>query len=208
MKRILPVLLSTLLVSADIAQEAPQSQPNDDGGGGARRERRDGPGPGGPGPEGRGPRGPSGPGGGPGGPGGPDGMRPGPGGPGGGPGRPGMPPPPPVSERMKQVEMLRGYLELVDRYTHLSSNSTNSGIAAVLTASDLLKARGAEVAIDYFTKLLPDVKDPAVQRAIRIQLSDLYTNSKQSDKALEQLRALMLAEPASAPAPAAAKPAQ
>ena len=200
MNRILPAILSTLLVSAVIAQEAPQSQPGDDGGG-DRRERRDGPGPGAPGPEGRGPRGPGGPGGGPGGPGGPDGMRP-------GPGRPGMPPPPPVSERMKQVEMLRGYLELVDRYTHLSSNSTNSGIAAVLTASDLLKARGAEVAIDYFTKLLPDVKDPAVQRAIRIQLCDLYTNSKQSDKALEQLRALMLAEPASAPAPAAAKPAQ
>jgi predicted negative regulator of RcsB-dependent stress response len=106
---------------------------------------------------------------------------------------------------MKQVEMLRGYLELVDRFSHLSNSSTNSGVAAVLTASDLLKVRGNDAAIEYFTKLLPEVKDPAVQRAIRLQLADLYTNAKQSDKALEQLKALMVAEPSAAPA---AKPAQ
>jgi hypothetical protein len=38
-----------------------------------------------------------------------------------------------MSDRMKQVEMLRGYLELVDRYTQMSSNPTNAGIAAVIT---------------------------------------------------------------------------
>ena len=196
MKRLLAAIFCVLLVSAVVAQEAPQSQPGDNGGG----DRRDQRGPGGPG---AGPRGPGGPGMGPGGPSGPEGMRPP--GPGGGPGRPGLPPPPPVSERMKQVEMLRGYLELVDRYTHLANNATNTGIAAVLTSSDLLKARGNDAAIEYFTKLLPEVKDPAVQRAIRLQLIDLYTNAKQSDRALEQLRALMVAEPSQAPT---AKPAQ
>ena len=109
-------------------------------------------------------------------------------------GRPGMPPPPPMSDRMKQVEMLRGYLELVDRYTQMSSNPTNAGIAAVISANDILKTRGADAAIEYFNKLLPDVKDAAVQRAIRVQLADLYKNSNQGDKALEQLRALMTSQ--------------
>lgn len=197
MRRFIPLLLCVFLVSSTIAQQAPPPPAGEPEGGGDLQDGR-GPGPGGPGggpgqrPDG--PRG-GGPGGGFGGPGMGMGRPPHPGG-------PGMPPPPPMSDRMKQVEMLRGYLELVDRYTQMSSNPTNAGIAAVITANDILKSRGADAAIEYFTKLLPDVKDAAVQRAIRVQLADLYKNSNQGDKALEQLRALMTSE-----APAA-KPAQ
>ncbi len=102
-----------------------------------------------------------------------------------------LPGPPPMADRMRTVEMLRGYLDLVDRYTRLSSNPTSSGVAAVVTAGDILKARGKDAAIDYFNKVLPDVKDPAVQRAIRLQLADLYKAAGESDKALEQLHMLM-----------------
>jgi hypothetical protein len=167
MRRFIPILLSLLLVSATIAQDAPQGRPAE--GGADRPERPDGPGPG----PGHGPRGP------------------------GGMGRPGMPPPP-IADRIKQVEMLRGYLELVDRYTRLSQNPTHAGVAAVISAAEILKTRGNDAAIDYFNKLLPETKDPAVQRAIRLQLADLYKESNQGDKALEQLRSLMTSEPGAA----------
>ena len=104
---------------------------------------------------------------------GPGGM----GGPGGGP--------------MRQFEMLRGYLDVVDRYSKISSDPTTAGIAAVVAAAEVLKPRGPEAIADYFTKLLPDVKNEAVARAIRSQLAEQYKNSGQQDKSLEQLRVLI-----------------
>jgi len=98
--------------------------------------------------------------------------------------------------RMARFNLMRGYLDAVDRYARLAHDPAMSGIAAVVTASDLLKPRGADVAIDYFTKLLPEVKSPAIQRAIRIQLVDLYKAAGKQDQALDQLKQLMLAEPA------------
>jgi len=143
---------------------------------------------------------------GPGGGGGPPGARRGPGGGGpggdgdfgpggGGPGRgPGNP------EFMK-LQMLRDYLDVVDRLTRMSRDPASSGVAAVVAASDLLRARGTDAAIDYFNKALPDVKNETVQRAIRIQLMDLYKQSGQADKALEQMDKLLKGAPAGAGMP-------
>src|SRR4051812_15303058 len=178
-----------LISPAALAQQGPGG-PGGGPGGDQRREDR---GPGGPGggfdrPPGGGPGGESerGPSGGPGGPGGPGG-----GGPGGGmnrrPGGPGMPPPP--------MDTLRGYHELVRSYANLSRDPTTAGIAAVIAAADLLKPRGAQAGIDYFNKILPDVKNEAIQRAIRGQLAELYKQSGQADKALEQLQTLMTSAP-------------
>jgi hypothetical protein len=114
------------------------------------------------------------------------GMR----GPGGGFGGQGMRPPPPD---MQKFEMLRGYIELVDHFAAMSRDATTAGVAAVISANDLLRRQGPQVAIDYFNKTLPDVKDEAVQRAIRLQLIDLYKASGQTDKAMEQLNTLMTA---------------
>ena len=97
--------------------------------------------------------------------------------------------------RLAHLNLMRGYLDAVDRYARLAHDPAMSGIAAVVTASDLLKPRGADVAIDYFTKLLPSVKSKAIERAIRIQLVDLYKAAGKQDQALDQLKALMLAEP-------------
>ena len=99
---------------------------------------------------------------------------------------------------MMHVEMLRGYLDLVDRYASLARDPVAAAVAAVLSANEILKPRGADAAVEYFTKLLPDVKNLAVQRAIKIQLADLYKNSGQHDKALEQLQSLITAVPQSA----------
>jgi hypothetical protein len=187
-------LLALMVISYAFAQEEPVPGGGEPGGAPAG-DRRDGPG-GGDHRDGPPMRRGNGPGMG-------MGMGRGPGGPGmgpGGPGGPPPPPPPPVSDRIRHVEMLRGYLDLVEQYAQMANNPTNSGVAAVITAGDILKAKGPDSAIEYFTKLLPDVKDASVQRAIRIQLADLYKASGQSDKALEQLRTLMTgAAPTTAP---------
>ncbi len=110
--------------------------------------------------------------------------------------RPGMPP------EMMRFEVMRGYIELVDRFSRLSRDPTTSGIAAVIAAADLLKARGTEAGIEYFTKALESAKSDAVKRAIRIQLAELYRNAGQQDRALEQLTELINAAPAVASEPA------
>ena len=102
--------------------------------------------------------------------------------------------------RMAKFEMLRGYLDAVDRYARLTRDPANSGIAAVVAAGDILRPRGADAAIEYFTKMLPEVKTPAVQRAIRLQLVDLYKAAGKQDQALDQLKQLMTADTSGEPA--------
>jgi len=99
---------------------------------------------------------------------------------------------------MAQLDRMRGYIEVVDRFSRLARDPASSGVAAVITASDMLKARGADAAINWFNQQLPQVKNEAVQRAIRIQLIDLYKSSGQQDKALEQMSQLMTSAPAGA----------
>src|SRR5205823_1158911 len=99
----------------------------------------------------------------------------------------------PDEMRMRRAEMIRAWLEIVDRYSKLSSDPDSAGIAAVVSAGDILRPRGADAAIEYFNKLLPEAKSPSVQRAIRLQLVDLYKNAGQGDKALEVLHDLIVA---------------
>src|SRR2546430_119062 len=147
------------------------------------------------GPPGRGqrpPGAPDGPGGGRGMP----GREDGPGGPGGGMG-PGMGGPMAggIDPRMAKFEMLRSYFEVVERYARLARDPSMAGIASVVEAADILRPRGADTAIAYFEKALPEAKSPAVQRAIRLQLIELYKSAGKQDQALEQLKTLMTAEP-------------
>src|SRR5687768_1682661 len=76
-------------------------------------------------------------------PGGPPGGAPGmmPGGPGGGRGGPRMHDDTFANEppEMRFVRLFRGYLDLVQQMTELSKDPAASGIAAVLSASDILK---------------------------------------------------------------------
>ena len=97
--------------------------------------------------------------------------------------------------RMLKFEMLRGYFDAVDRYARLARDPSMAGIASVVAAADILRPRGADAAIAYFEKTLPEAKSPAVQRAIRLQLVDLYKAVGKQDQALDQLKTLMTAEP-------------
>ena len=86
-----------------------------------------------------------------------------------------------------------GYLSMVDTYSKLARDPEAAGVAAVVSAGDVLRRKGPEAAIDYFNKILPEVSMDGVKRAIRLQLVDLYKDNKQEDKALEQLQMLMTA---------------
>jgi hypothetical protein len=135
--------------------------------------------------------------------GGPSGMNP------GGPmGRGGI--------EIAKYDALRAYIDVVDRYGKLAQDPDSSAVAAVFSASDVLRHRGPDPAIEFFTKIMPDVS-PTVQRAIRIQLADLYKQKGDMDKAMEQyeilIRGTATTKPAQtaqtkAPAPAGANAAQ
>jgi hypothetical protein len=147
---------------------------------------------------------PRGGGGGPGG----DGFGRGPEGRDGRPGPPdGRPPGAGGNPLLVQIEQMRGWLDIVDRYARLSRDPVSSGVAAVIAADDLLRNKPAEQAIEFFSKMMTEVKNEAVQRAIRLQLVELYGKNNQPDKALEQLRLLMIAAPPGAAGSAPAAPA-
>jgi hypothetical protein len=100
------------------------------------------------------------------------------------------------------VTMFRDYVDLIDHFAQVSKDPSSAGVAAVIYADEILRTKPAREAIDYYVKLLPDVKDPAVQRAIHLRLAEHYRLSNQPDEALGQLRGLMTAP---APAPNATK---
>jgi hypothetical protein len=96
----------------------------------------------------------------------------------------------------EQVERMRSWLDTVDRYTRLARNPGDTGVAAVITANDLLRARGPKGAIEFFNRVLPEVKNDAVRRTIQLQMVELYKATGQQDKALEELQTLMTSAPA------------
>jgi hypothetical protein len=93
------------------------------------------------------------------------------------------------------VQAFRSYLRLVEDIQRIAESPSASGIAAVFGAGEIVRARGQQQTIDYFERILPNVKDPSVARAIRLQLADAYRQTQQEDKALQQFDALITAEP-------------
>lgn len=96
------------------------------------------------------------------------------------------------------VSMFRDYMEMIAHFTQVSSDSSSSGVAAVIYTDEILRSKSPKDAIEYYTKLLPDVKDPVVQRAVRLRLAEHYRMSNQPEEALGQLRLLMTAPPPAA----------
>ncbi len=86
---------------------------------------------------------------------------------------------------------MRGYMELVDRYAKLAADPSESAISAILTAGDILRPRGPEAALGFFGKILETNTDPVIQRAIRLQMVDIYRQSNQPDKALVEIEKII-----------------
>jgi hypothetical protein len=93
------------------------------------------------------------------------------------------------------VAPLGPYLETVERFMMVAMDPVQAGIAAVLRAGEILRAQGPKEGLEYFRKLLPKVQNPAVMRAIRIQMIELYQAAGQTDEALSELGKLILEAP-------------
>ncbi|HEX2972809.1 MAG TPA: hypothetical protein VHP11_10780, partial [Tepidisphaeraceae bacterium] len=74
----------------------------------------------------------------------------------------------------EQIGRMQSWLDTVERYTKLARDPSDTAVAAVITANDLLRSRGPQKAVEFFEKLLPQVKNEAVRRAIQLQLTELY----------------------------------
>jgi hypothetical protein len=98
-----------------------------------------------------------------------------------------------------QMRMFQGYMMMVEQSARMSRDASTSGVAAVVMAGDLLRKKGPQGAIDFYTKLLPDIKDPAVERSVRFQLVELYKRTNQEDKALGELTRLITGKPTTQP---------
>jgi predicted negative regulator of RcsB-dependent stress response len=103
-----------------------------------------------------------------------------------------------LQEIGKYADQMEKYLFVVDHLARMSENPTSSAIAAALQVNEILKDQPQQ-AIDYFNRTLPDVKNDSVRRVIRLQLAELYRRTSQPDKALEQIRELMILAPAGSP---------
>ena len=79
----------------------------------------------------------------------------------------------------------------VEHTALIAKDPEMTGVQAVMEADKLLKSRDPQVSIDFFNKALYDTKNRAVQRAIRVELTKLYTQTGQNDKALDQLDQLI-----------------
>lgn len=99
------------------------------------------------------------------------------------------------TEAALQTQFFRGYLDAVERYAQLSSNPRNAGVAAVVTAADMLRDQPPQATIDFFAPLLEagQFPDYTVETAVRLQLAEAYRAADQTDKALETLRTLIVA---------------
>jgi predicted negative regulator of RcsB-dependent stress response len=82
-------------------------------------------------------------------------------------------------------------LKAIERYTAMVHDPEAAAVSAIFQANELLKAKGGQVAIDYFQKKLYETKNRAVARAIRLELAQLYKENGQTDQAMDQLGELM-----------------
>jgi hypothetical protein len=100
--------------------------------------------------------------------------------------------PPPGTSQGSNTLDANAYIWFVEHVAAVSKDPEASGVQAVIEAKDLLRSKEPQVSIDFFTKALYDAKSPAVKRAIRMTLYDLYKTQGQNDKALDQLQQLIV----------------
>ncbi len=101
--------------------------------------------------------------------------------------------PPPANTQGANTPDANAYIWFVEHSAAgVSKDAETSAVQAVIEAKDLLRSKEPQVSIDFFTKALYDAKSPAVKRAIRMTLYDLFKTQGQNDKALEQLQMLIV----------------
>ncbi|MGA2585166.1 MAG: hypothetical protein ABSG31_17990 [Tepidisphaeraceae bacterium] len=104
---------------------------------------------------------------------------------------------PPPSDAPPTADGTAAYVWYIEHYTYIAKDPEAMGVAAVGKAAEMLKADGQtpEQQVEFFTKVLYMTKSHAVERTVRMQLVELYKQTGQDDKAMEQLQELMTEQP-------------
>ncbi len=97
-----------------------------------------------------------------------------------------------LGEHFVEIELYSELMGLVFDMTEIAENPTASGVAAVFAIEDHVES--PEQAIEFLESVLEDVENPAIERAVRLQLSDMYSVEGNSQAALDQLRELITSE--------------
>jgi hypothetical protein len=100
-------------------------------------------------------------------------------------------PPPPSGEEHGHALAL--YLWNIEHAAGIAKDPEMAGVQAVIQADEFLKAtKEPQVEIDWLTKAMYDTHNAAVRRQIHLVLFNLYKQTAQDDKALDQLQDLMM----------------
>lgn len=83
------------------------------------------------------------------------------------------------------------FAEVIGRLSDMAGNSQAVGVLAVGGLKDDIRRKPADIIKDL-EGLLGQVKAQAIRNALRLSLKDLYKAQGEDDKALEQLRNLVL----------------
>jgi len=98
-----------------------------------------------------------------------------------------------AADPMGQIGMFRNLIGLIHDMARVAEDPTAAGVAAVYGIEDHL-GKG-ERSIAFLEDVLADTKNPAIKRAVRLKLSDLYKHTGNTEKAVEQLRLLIVSDP-------------
>jgi len=90
---------------------------------------------------------------------------------------------------MQQIEMMSRMIGLVHELSKIAESPSASGVFAVFSLDDRIKEPADQA--KFLERVLPEVKDPAVQRAIRSKLADDYKKAGQNDKSLAEIERLI-----------------
>ncbi|MEM1107361.1 MAG: hypothetical protein AAGH99_01580 [Planctomycetota bacterium] len=90
---------------------------------------------------------------------------------------------------MVELELYNELLELVLTYREIASDPGTAGVAAVMAVEEHVEDASESAAL--FEEMLPQVKNPTVERAIRLKLVEVYGEMDQPEKSIEQLKWLI-----------------
>jgi len=83
----------------------------------------------------------------------------------------------------------------LEHYSYIAKDSDAMGIMALEQANELVKPQGPNAQLEFLQKMLYTAKGPAVVRAVHAMLAQVYHQSGQDPKAMEQYQMLISDNP-------------
>ncbi len=96
-------------------------------------------------------------------------------------------------DELEHIDEFHAMLELIETVAEIADDPSKTGVLAVISLEDRVSSEKQYAEI--LEQLLPKVKDPTVQRGIRLKLGDLYGELEQYEKSREQFKRLILNQP-------------